>query len=262
MIRTLNYTGRKKIFQSQIKIEIEQHNTNPSTLKVKVNLEGLELPPKAPVYIEAHAGSSITGLKRFVFGNVGNPGFIDDTSLEGLGEPQNLIFKVLVVDESGTLGKILASADMIKPLSNIEYLPILPVQTKDLGQQVWRIDFNDEGPVLTLNYNIPDVKNISVSDPRFFEYIYPEAFKEILYRIIFIDGTGQPEDLELDDWRHNWLVFADLFFPNDQRPVINNEDDIFDPEAARLWIDHVIKGFCSVHTPIWEKLLKDIEEGH
>jgi hypothetical protein len=53
MIRRFNYTNRVKILRSRVDISLFKDNEG-KYFKAKVNLEGLNLPAEAKVYIEAN----------------------------------------------------------------------------------------------------------------------------------------------------------------------------------------------------------------
>ncbi len=259
MIRTFNYTGRKRIPQSQIQLNITEPHKGLRVLDTTVQLDNLALPAEASVYVEAYSRTG--GVKRYLFGKVSKFNPPEDLSIPDPVSIENLHFRVLVVDESGLIGRIVAVADRLR-LKTAEIglsESILPVELDDLGKLVWRVDFGEERPTLVLNYNIPDIKHVAASDPRFFEYVYPAVLKEILTHMVWIEGMDASDDMDIDDWCLQWLRFTNKYVQADGRPELNKESLEFDPEAARQWIDDVVEEFCTSHAEQWEALQKELE---
>jgi hypothetical protein len=258
MLRTLNYTGRKRIARNKIHLDVVENENHVMNLDANIHIDNLDLPSQATVYLEAY---SRAGIKRYLFGKVEKFNPIGDLSLPSATSLENLQFRVLVVDESGTIGRILAVADRIR-LSTADKgttRSILPVVTADLGRLVWRIDFEEDQPTLVLNENIPDVMHIAAHDVRFFEYVYPAVIKEILTHLIWFEGIDDIDDMDPDDWKLQWLRFTEQYVPADTRPELNKGSLDFDSELVGQWIDDVVREFCSNNVDLWEALLKEVE---
>jgi len=258
MIRTLNYTGRKRIPRSQIQLGIDEPDKASRNLDVAVKLDDLALPSAASVYVEAYGRA---GVKRYSFGKVGKFAAPSDLTLPNAVSLDNLLFRVLVVDESGTVGRIVAAADRLR-LTTAEKGPtrsILPVETTDLGRLVWRIDFGGERPTLLLNENIPDVMHLAATDVRFFEYVYPAVLKEILTHMVWIDGMNDLDTSDTEDWKLQWLRFTEQYVQAQVRPELDEEIPSFDSEAAGQWIEDVVNEFCTKNVDVWDALLKEVE---
>src|SRR5439155_26581328 len=103
------------------------------------------------VYLEAYYRAS---WMRFPYGAVGGLQPPPDRTLREVDRASKIYFRLLVVDESGECGLILASADGIRPLEADEDVgrreSLLPVVTADLGPGVWRVRFDAAAPVLAL----------------------------------------------------------------------------------------------------------------
>ena len=67
MIRKFNYTGRKKIKRSNVSIDLLRDGNQHRVFNLNLDLDDLELPSNAHVYIEAYHRS---GYQRFDFGTV------------------------------------------------------------------------------------------------------------------------------------------------------------------------------------------------
>ncbi len=261
MKRRFNYTGRKRIKREMITINLIRQNGRIVSFSLDCNrlkkaVASLNLPPDAKIYVEAYYR---TELKRFDFGNVENITPIEPLSLKDLAYPENLKFRILVVDASD--GRILAHADRLKPDEPAEKKSILPVEFKDLGNEIWHVEYGaDEGaPILCINRRITNITNIAKQDSQFFMHVYPAVIREILTHMVFVDKVDSVTEPETD-WHKDWLKFCEnLGVPP---PESLNPDDIdnFDRDEALRWIDQVITSFTDLHHHEFQEYLKKLEE--
>lgn len=253
----INYTGRKKIPLDRISITVSRRDHAAESFDASIRLEGMGLPDEAKVYIEAYHR---TDLVRYPFGTVANIVRPEDTGLSHLAHNENLRFRVMVVDESDKRGLILASANRIRPAGIYLKRSILPVEFRDLGRQVWKVDYTGDEPVLLLNEKIPNIHNLAKADPRFHLYIYPAVMREILAHIFFVDRIDDIEE-PADEWHRTWLEFAKRFSGDDTLLQL----DLGDEHSVRVdvlnWIDRVVEEFCSSRSREWSKLLSLEEVG-
>ena len=119
MIRKFNYTGRKKILRSHVKIDLLRDNKGERFFNAGLKIAEMALPANAHVYVEAYHR---TAYQRFGFGTVSERKIPEDRRLSNFSDSTIPLFRVKVVDRSGTHGKILAAIDKIRPES-IDELP-------------------------------------------------------------------------------------------------------------------------------------------
>lgn len=244
MQRRFNYTGRKKIKRSAIQLSLLPRNEGPQAFDAKIKLDGLELPEHARVYVEAYHKAS---YMRFDFGQVGKLRAPADRQLRDIDSGASALFRVKVVDESGEHGRILAEADHLSPLggdqANANRISLLPVETADLRDAVWQLEFSDR-PVLVLNRAIENISAIAHGDEHFFTLVYPVVVQRVLFQILCIEGDADV-DGDPDDWRTQWLKFV-CQLPGVTEPPQPSADE--EPEqllGRRLeWIDLAVAGFC------------------
>lgn len=242
MRRRFNFTGRKRISQKLISIQIVKegdiHACNASW-----DFAGLRLPPESAVYLEARIGGS-PQVTRFQWGTVGNPMPPDDRTIPEFGT-QSLSFELKVVDETEEIGRLVAVSSGIRPqLADEEgggRMPLLPVNADDLGDEVWRLKFTEERPWLEVNNQIDGIKEIVRSDERFFALVYPHVIRRILLQGLLIDGVTDPAEAE-DDWRVSWLKWGIHWHPENETPP-----DSDDREGIMQWIEDVAVNFCRRH---------------
>jgi len=136
MIRKFNYTGRKKIKRSNVRIDLMRDSNGQRFFSSGLKLDDLELPLNAHVYVEAYHRS---GYRRFDFGTVGDRKIPPDRQLKTISDSAIPLFRVKVVDKSTSHGRILASVDKVRP-ENIDNIPagsqsLLFVEYDDLGNR-------------------------------------------------------------------------------------------------------------------------------
>ncbi len=242
MKRRFNYTGRGRIPREKVVINLSKKDKEIESFKATIGIDDLKLPPQAKVYVEAYHK---TELKRFDFGTVGQIMPPVDMGLSSLEYRENLKFRVLIVDESGKHGRIIADADKIKADADTNKKAILPIEFRDLGQQIWQVDYaDDECPILLVNKNIPNIENIAKSEPSFIMYVYPAVIREILSHMIFVEGVDSVDEPS-EDWHNDWLDFANRVLLVEEMPSsLDPEGDDFDDSEAISWINRVVEEFC------------------
>ena len=257
MKRRFNYTKRKRITQDRVRITINKTDHAAASFDFSIALDDMELQGHAMLYVEAYHH---TDLVRFSFGTVENVVPPDDRTISHLGNYENLKFRVKVVDESDTRGLILAHADRIRPVGIYRKRSILTVDVRDLGRQVWKMDYSGDEPVLMLNIRIPNIRNLARTDPRFRLYIYPAVVRDIFTHIFLVDHLDDIENPSIP-WHATWLNFARRFSNVDSLSQIDWSRDQFDHSDVLTWIDRLVEQFCSSQSKDWRSLLALEEVG-
>jgi len=262
--RRFNFTGRQRIPRDRVVIGLTELNDGTTVFDALFQLEDLELPPSARVFVEAYHGSD---LARYDFGRVGYIHQPTDTTISHLGRIDRLHFRVKVVsNDDDPMGLILATADGISPVGTggegpiqPSRRPILPVlHDADLGKQVWKLAFTDTGPQLLLNSRIVGLESDARSDPRFFFFVYPAVVREVLTQMCVVSGVTDPSDPPVD-WHSDWLKFAKRFSPNDPPDVLNPEEEGWDQDSVTGWIDDVVEAFAESRPEDWDAFLQGRE---
>lgn len=83
---------------------------------------------------------------------------------------------------------------------------MLPVVPYDLGEQLWRVDFEVE-PSLLVNKAVGDWRAVSLS-PGFVALVYPAVLREVLTRTLLFEKHFDLDDPE--EPLSRWLRFASL----------------------------------------------------
>lgn len=234
--RRINHTGRRRIEQSRVEILLEGEPGKQS-FTASVNFDGLDLPPDAPVYVEAYQQFS---LQRFDCGTVAAFSMPPDTRLTELDSDLPIRFRVKVVDTAGSEGRLLAAARGIRASNEQPDTEgrerLLPVISRDMGEVPWRVNLQEDSlPELALNNRIPGCLERIRHDPTFQALIFPAAVRSILSWIYQRELVGSEEE-----WVDRWLAFA--------RGVAGEEPpDGNDPTEVETWIEGVVNAFSRKH---------------
>lgn len=235
MIRRFNYTKRIKILQKDIVISLTDDNNGDLSFEANLSkLASYEFPSESSVFVEAYRQ---TEWKRFDYGMVGSITPSVDKDLSNFGTKDGILFRVKITDEK--TGKIIAEADRIPFVMPNQQenprLPLLPVCPKNLGDQIFRVDYT--GPRTILEINVEAISPHQIAhDPAFIALAYPVIIKEILTRILLIEHHFEIDD---DDWMSNWLQFASSFPGVGEMPLKGDTQDV-----CYEWIDNVVSAFC------------------
>ena len=181
MQRTINHTGRRKIEAKEIHINIQDQENGAPVFDVDFSLNREKLPDSASIYIEAYQRNT---LQRFNFGTVGNIRKPENRELDQIDLTSPTLFRIRIVDEAEHLGRLIASAERLKPKDESDEeqrSSLLVVRSRHLGQQTWKIEFDTGGkPELCINRRIPDAIGQLKSNPQFQSLILPGAFRQVL----------------------------------------------------------------------------------
>ena len=233
MARSFNYTKRREITKSSVRVSVSP--TDPRhCFAAAFDLAPYDFDSSAKVYVEAYRKNQ---LLRFDFGTAGKIAAPSDTSLAAFGDDMmGIRFRVKVVAsnaEKTILGMSKSfraendeggAADCILPISR------LPKE----NENVWEIDFEDDGPTLAINANLE--KQV-VQKGYFLALVFPAVIREVL-TYAFIENDPD----ELGEWTGDWKRFA-LDLGADEFPSFSGDDREKDVQALRQWIASAVQAF-------------------
>ncbi len=248
MIRKFNYTDRIKIRRADLRVSIVMDGGVPYLEADFVVDPYRELiAPDAAVYIEAYHR---TKFERFSYGTIGRLLPPEDRRLRAFasGDREDIRFRVKVVDESASHGRILGLAEGISAVSEDERhanrLSLLGVDAVDLANRIWELDLEaPEIPWLKVNSKIADVQVLLRSNDMFLSSVYPEIVRQILVHVLidceedYTDFEPDVDD-ELPEWQYRWLCFG-KHLCGEKWPK-RSEGDFGGKEWIELCVDH----FC------------------
>jgi hypothetical protein len=238
MLRKLNFTERTRIPRAAVRIELRRDSDGVLSFEPVLTLAGVAAPPEARVYLEAQYRTS---YMRFDCGTISNVQLPAERRLTDIDSDRVVRFRVKVVDHANGQRRIVAaSSDLVVACESGgppgARVSLLPVNFDDLGDQVWRVHFEADQPVLELNNRIETIERLARNDPAFFALVYPAAIREILTHFLIIERWDG--DDEGDDWADLWIRWSREII---DEPVPNDVDD------RREWIDDVVVAFCGLH---------------
>jgi hypothetical protein len=239
MIRKFNYTERKRILRNDVSITlIDDAGEKPRGFDASLHFEDMNLPEHARIYVEAYRASA---YKRFNFGTVANPIPPTDRSVEDLESTLDLRFRVKVVDESHRAGLLLAVAENLTPNVLGDHAkkrdPLVPLNVVDLGERVWRLNFEafPDGPVmLEVNSRIENIEFIVKQDKGFRAVVFPAILEQVL-TFVLRQEEFDPDDDNPDDEVRKWLQFVGGFF----------SDPVPEESQREEWISDAVSAFCT-----------------
>ncbi len=208
MIRTLNFTGRRRIPREAARITLRPDVGGAVAFDVELSLDGLELPPTAKVFIEAAFKSA---FRRFDCGTVGEFAPPENRRLDGLPQPLLAHFRVKVVEPAAAgPGLLLAVADHIAPAGlkgrAQQRVALFRVSYEsEMKEEIWRLDYDDAGPILELQ-QMTGMKEIARRED-FMALVYPEVMRQILHRVLFVEKIDDPQ-ADPNSWQARWLRFG------------------------------------------------------
>lgn len=235
--RRINSTGRQRIGHQHITVTLlPPAKDAPAAATAELKLDGLNFPETAGIVLEAYQRSA---AMRFSCGSFAQPELPEQLILADLDPSSPILFRLKVVDREGEPGRLLGSADRIRPdgdESPDKRRSLFPIERRELHAEVWKVDFTDAGPVLLLNYNIPGLTARIQRDPLVNGLLLPAALRIVLDRL----SHESAPDEENEIWKLQWFKFLreDLSYP-DEPPGPSEED-----EERESWVDGAVRAFC------------------
>jgi len=237
-LRSFNFTGRERLVHQGKNLDIQITVTGRAFRLEFFNIEKFQFPPDAVVLVEPYI---LQHRKYIEYSKVADVAELPSEEKRDLQEFDNINlvrFTVKVVESGGT-GKILAAAESVRPVGDIdqeEANALLPVKPADLGSQHWVVDGLElRDPIFKINVKIYQDWLSHARSPNFLNLAYPAAFQQILTYILLVDKTS---DIERGDIFSEWLDFGrDL--TNEQPPETEN-DSVSDQEVMD-WIEKAVK---------------------
>ncbi len=238
--RRINSTGRKRIGREYVSVTMLPSAPGmPSAAKATMRLNELSFPDTAAVILEAYQRSA---AMRFGCGTFGEPEIADQFVLDDLDPATPVLFRLKIVDQDGHAGRLLGSAERIRPdgeESPDRRRSLFPIELRELYSEVWKVEIDDAGPVLVLNYNIPGLTARIQKDPLINGILLPAALRIVLQEL----AAEAAQDEETEAWKTQWFKFLreDLSYPDDPA-------DIDNPEDRASWVDEGVRAFCKANS--------------
>lgn len=233
MLRKLNYTGRRRIAQTDVSITLDALGPGRHAFTADLRLAAYKLPKRARILVEAYKN---VNRMRFDFGTIGAPAHPPAWQLEltEFAGTNNMLFRVKVVDFESDLGKLLAEADQIRPQladeTGAEREALLHVRKDDLGERLWRAEIQDGDselmPCVVINARLE--KASFTQSAEFRALVLPAVIEQVLHALPL------PGECEPETWAARWWSFLGRLGAG--TPESN--------ETRAEWIDDAVDRFC------------------
>lgn len=223
-----NPTGLNELNRSRVSISVSELAGRRSFMLDRLDLKGAGLADILKVVVVARAGNTNV---RYDMGTASNV-LHESRSLDGLDRSQPLRFRVLLHEEGNP--KLVASIENLRARDDSQSESLLPMEPADLGERLWKLVINEDGPVLQFNSMVfPSAAGAENYIP-FGAMVLPEALRQVMEKIA--DEPGCLED-EGDPWSA-WAGWLDAI--GAERPSALDDDD----EAKAVWCNRVVDRFC------------------
>ncbi|EKF42414.1 hypothetical protein NA8A_10143 [Nitratireductor indicus C115] len=237
--RRINSTGRKRIGRECIEISmLETAPDEPLKAKVSLKLDNQNFPGDATVAVEAYHRSS--GM-RFDCGTVNALNVPDVLVLSEVDKSGSVLFRLKVVDNDAEPGKLLGSAERLKPKSEDDSdgrRSIFPILYSDLRHDVWKVEIEQgDRPVLVVNKRIPGFSHKLLESPMMQGLLLPAALRFVLKDLVRVSDTGEEDDEP--GWKEEWLEYC-----RNELGAADDPRELPDEISKENWIDDVAMRFC------------------
>lgn len=223
-----NPTGLKEINRNLVSISVTEVAGRRSFMLDRLDLKETGLAEDLQVVVVARAGNTNV---RYGMGTVA--GLVHDgKSLDGLDRSQPLRFRVLLHEKDNP--KLRASLENLRPRDDSQSESLLPMEPADLGERLWKLVLNENGPVLQFNSMVfPSAAGAENYVP-FGVLVLPEALRQVMEWIAKQPGCLDDED---DPWSA-WAGWLDAI--GAERPPADEDDESIKAD----WCNRVVDRFC------------------
>lgn len=233
--RRINSTGRRRIAHEHVSVSML--SPGPGGIpraRTTLKLDGMSFPATARIVVEAYHSS--TGM-RFDCGTIGAPAIPDALLLVDIDPSSSVLFRLKIVDNDIQPGRLLGAADRLRPDSDENpegRRSLFPIREQELHQEIWRVRIDDAGPVLQLNFKLPNLKARILKDPLVGGVLLPAALRLVLEHIA---GEFADDDEEEGSWQSDWMKYC-------REELKLDDPDFQDKEDAEAWVNSGVRAFC------------------
>jgi hypothetical protein len=246
MPRQFNYTHRKRITRDDARVRITRNGNGGLVFDVTLQLGEYKFDSSANsarVFVEAYRGATAS-WKRFDFGTVTDIVPPEDRALDEFEVPEGVLFRIRVTASGGESdGLLVGEADAIQPLlpgqADDHVQPLIQHMPSDgIGDELWRIDFNGDMPLILINSRLAIGVDQFLMDSRYRAVFSSAVMRQVLTRILLIEKDSGDEDDD-SDWRQRWVRFG-VKMAGAACP-----DEGEDIQEFETWIDQAVEAFSA-----------------
>lgn len=233
-VSRINFTARRKIPREHVKVAV-QGDLPTATVSAMFDLGAHGFPATAQLVLEAQAGWTV---QRFEFGTVGAVHPPSDARLTEFDSLAGVLFRLKVVATGDHEGRLLGTADGLHPSGSLEdagQRSFVVVRPAELGDLVWRLEFEEEQAVLLVNSRLGDHHDF-LRRKEVAALVFPEVLRQLL-----VEAVGSPaDDEDLEHWTAQARMLGERFATR-AAPSVDDE------EAVEEWAVDAVKAFARRH---------------
>ena len=205
MIRRINHTARRRIERKSLDIRLQRGST--VTVSFSLDLASYRFPPDSIVVAEAYGQGRNT---RIELGAVGEGKVAKQLPLESFSTADGLHFRVKVIPAPPAEARLLGLAESVSPDTDGDGASrsLLPVRTSELGQMIWRVEYEQAGPVLEVNRELL-AGSAYVRQPHFVALAQIEILRQVLLEAL--RRGGEEDGCEGVSWQSRWIRLGERF---------------------------------------------------
>ncbi|MEQ1517731.1 MAG: hypothetical protein ABL931_14710 [Usitatibacteraceae bacterium] len=223
-----NPTGLREIDRNRVAISVTEIAGRRCFSLERLDVKGMDLSEKLKVVVVARAGNT---TNRYDVGTVGDLNR-NTKSLEALDRSHPLRFRILLHEADQPM--LIASVENLRPRNESQSESLLPMEAAELGERLWKLVIEDDGPVLQFNSRVfPNAAGAENFAP-FGALVLPEALRQVMEYI-------SAEPARLADESDPWCTWGDwIDAVGAERPPSAGDD-----AERRIWCDQVVDRFCT-----------------
>lgn len=222
-----NPTNLRELDRSCVGFSISEIAGRRAFTLERLDVAGSGLAETLRVVVVARAGN--TNI-RYEMGTVSAP-VRESRSIDDLDRAQPLRFRVLMHPEDSPM--LAASIENLRPRDDSQSESLLPMEPAELGERLWKLVINEDGPVLQFNSMVfPSAAGAENYLP-FNTLVLSETLRQVMQHVAEDPGCLEDED---DPWCA-WGGWLDSI--GAERPPAEDDD-----ELKKVWCDQVIDRFC------------------
>lgn len=191
---TTNPTNLQEIAKKHVSLTKSDVDGRQSFRIAKLELAEYRLDGDELITVVAGAGNT---SRRFEIGTV-KAWSKEAYELEGLDPSQVLRFRLLI--RTAQSARLVASAENLRCAGDANIESLMPIVSLDLGQRLWGVEINEDGPILHCNSRVFPSGLSAESYVPFRALVLPAALAKVLERIAADPGSLTEEGSVWFEW--------------------------------------------------------------
>lgn len=223
-----NPTALKELDRNRVTLTVSETAGRRVAILERLDLKDTGLSDSLQVTLIARGGATSV---RHAMGSVASFSR-EGKSLEALDPSQAQRFRILLHEEGNP--KLVASVENLRARGDAQSESLLPMEAADLGERVWQLTIDDEGPVLKFNSRVFPSASGAENFIPFGAMVLPEALRQVMQKIA--DDPSRLDDES--DPLYPWGAWIEAI--GAERPPADDDES-----SKAQWGDRVVDHFCN-----------------